>query len=313
MVHVADVNTMTHQMATDNNNKLRETERAAETSRGLCPKDSPLSFSETAAPMGACYPKCMGKCMGEKLVEPEMQARRAQDDAAQTTLYASNQAEVLAKMRTFDLEELGLSAVSEAKEQQQEKRLVVDYEDNDGDHVELRDDSATCAPDACGLLEDQTLAVHGSARLSRRRSRHGSDVAMGAPASSLRGKSIIFEQDVKTAEPASPTTSATDEEEEATRCSKVHKLCMCEVQLHRSMESCWLVSSGQVYDVTGLVSAHPGGTRSILRKAGGPDCSRDMKFHTKTARKMMEKCFIGKLQACGDDVDCSGEANCSIM
>ncbi|POM79533.1 Nitrate reductase [Phytophthora palmivora] len=88
---------------------------------------------------------------------------------------------------------------------------------------------------------------------------------------------------------------------------------MCEVKLHRSLESCWLVCSDQVYDVTGLVTAHPGGVRSILRKAGGPDCARDMKFHTKKARKMMEKCFIGKLQQCGDDVDCSGDANCSIM
>jgi cytochrome b involved in lipid metabolism len=68
-----------------------------------------------------------------------------------------------------------------------------------------------------------------------------------------------------------------------------------------------------VYDVTGLVTSHPGGVRSILRKAGGPDCARDMKFHTKKARKMMEKCFIGKLQQCGDDVECAGEANCSIM
>ncbi|KAF4320561.1 hypothetical protein G195_006209 [Phytophthora kernoviae 00238/432] len=238
--------------------------------------------------MGTCYPKCMG-VRDEKILEPGMQTRRAPPlDAAATSsstkLYTSNQAELVAKMKTFDLEELGLTAVSVVKE---EKRLVVDYEDNYGDHLELRNDSAT-------------------------RSRHGSDMA-SAPTSSLRGKSVIFEQGVKTEEPVSPSTSATDEEEETTRCSKVHKLCLCEVQLHRSMESCWLVSSGQVYDVTGLVTAHPGGTRSILRKAGGPDCTRDMKFHTKKARKMMEKCFIGKLQACGDEVDCSGEANCNIM
>ncbi|KAG2523439.1 hypothetical protein JM18_004756 [Phytophthora kernoviae] len=269
MVHVGDVNTMTHQMDTDNNNKLH-TRRAP-----------PLDAAATSS---------------------------------STKLYTSNQAELVAKMKTFDLEELGLTAVSVVKE---EKRLVVDYEDNYGDHLELRNDSATCAPDACGLLEDKALTglseeVVCSGRLSRRRSRHGSDMA-SAPTSSLRGKSVIFEQGVKTEEPVSPSTSATDEEEETTRCSKVHKLCLCEVQLHRSMESCWLVSSGQVYDVTGLVTAHPGGTRSILRKAGGPDCTRDMKFHTKKARKMMEKCFIGKLQACGDEVDCSGEANCNIM
>ncbi|KAG7376984.1 hypothetical protein PHYPSEUDO_012362 [Phytophthora pseudosyringae] len=265
------------------------------------PQELPVGERPASTAMGACYPKCMG-AGDEQLVLPGARAKRAAPTATDATLY---EAELVAEMRTFDLEELGLAAASQAARGQQEKSIVVDYEDSDGEHPEPRDQAAACAPSACAPV--LTGGADSSyARLGRRRSRCGS--AEAAAAGSLKGKSVIFAQDGK----ASPGTSDTDAEEDG-RCSRVHKLCMCEVKLHRALESCWLVSSGQVYDVTGLVTSHPGGVRSILRKAGGPDCARDMKFHTKKARKMMEKCFIGKLQQCGDDVDCSGEANCSIM
>ncbi|CAI5746926.1 unnamed protein product [Peronospora destructor] len=210
-------------------------------------------------------------------------------------------------MRTFDLEELeelGLVTASQAL-QQQEKSIVVDYEDSDGDRVRLRDQAPACVLSACGPLVDSAAAAGSSSeRLAHRRSRCGSLEML-----SLKGKSVVLEQNI---EDVFPSMSDTDTDEKM-RCSKVHKLCMCEVKLHRSLESCWLVCSGQVYDVTGLVTVHPGGIRSILRKVGGPDCAQDMKFHTKNARKMMEKCFIGKLERCGDDVDCASEANCSVM
>ncbi|POM63643.1 Nitrate reductase [Phytophthora palmivora] len=256
-----------------------------------------LCDDSAATTMGACYPKCMG-VRDDQLLSGAHVKRSPAASAMDATPYET---ELVNKMQTFDLEELGLAAASQATHKKQEG-IVVDYEDSDGEHPELRDQAASCAPNACAPV----LSIATNGRHARRRSRCGSSEG------SLRGKSVIFEQDVKTAEPVTPNTSETDTEEEI-RCSKVHKLCMCEVKLHRSLESCWLVCSDQVYDVTGLVTAHPGGVRSILRKAGGPDCARDMKFHTKKARKMMEKCFIGKLQQCGDDVDCSGDANCSIM
>ncbi|KAL3660736.1 hypothetical protein V7S43_014139 [Phytophthora oleae] len=247
----------------------------------------PQSADPSSISMGACYPKCMGSG-DDTLVLPGAQDKRT----ITSTTAALYETELVSRMQTFDLEELGLAAASQSKKQ--EKGIVVDYEDSDEEHPEPRDQAATCAPSACA-----PVLTSADGRPSRRRSRCGSD---------LRGKSVIFE----TADPTATSSSDTDAEEDE-RCSKVHKLCMCEVKLHRSLESCWLVSGSQVYDVTGLVTAHPGGVRSILRKAGGPDCARDMKFHTKNARKMMEKCFIGKLQQCGDDVDCSGEGNCSIM
>lgn len=118
-------------------------------------------------------------------------------------------------------------------------------------------------------------------------------------------------------EPLSPSTdtdsSASDEEPEHDhRCSNTAKLCLCEVKRHTTTASCWLVVNQRVYDVTSLLDAHPGGARSLLRKAGGQDCDRDMKFHSSLARRMLEHYFVGKLQPCGEAVD-EGDSNCSIM
>jgi cytochrome b involved in lipid metabolism len=40
-----------------------------------------------------------------------------------------------------------------------------------------------------------------------------------------------------------------------------------EIEKHNTKESLWLHYEGQVYDITGFISKHPGG--SILLKAGG--------------------------------------------
>jgi len=41
-----------------------------------------------------------------------------------------------------------------------------------------------------------------------------------------------------------------------------------EVQQHRSIESCWVVLYGAVYDVTSFLPSHPGGSKIILQLAG---------------------------------------------
>jgi len=41
-----------------------------------------------------------------------------------------------------------------------------------------------------------------------------------------------------------------------------------EVAKHNSKESCWVIISGQVYDVTEYLDDHPGGAKAILRFAG---------------------------------------------
>lgn len=41
-----------------------------------------------------------------------------------------------------------------------------------------------------------------------------------------------------------------------------------EVRKHDSRRSCWVIISGQAYDVTDFLNEHPGGPSSILRLAG---------------------------------------------
>lgn len=46
------------------------------------------------------------------------------------------------------------------------------------------------------------------------------------------------------------------------------KIPYSEVQRHRSRESCWVILYGIVWDVTGIVSTHPGGSDVIIEHAG---------------------------------------------
>ncbi|KAF4873379.1 Cytochrome b5 isoform A [Colletotrichum siamense] len=41
-----------------------------------------------------------------------------------------------------------------------------------------------------------------------------------------------------------------------------------EVGTHNSRNSCWIIVSGHVYDVTDFLDEHPGGAGVILRYAG---------------------------------------------
>ncbi|RHY18872.1 hypothetical protein DYB25_013577 [Aphanomyces astaci] len=99
-----------------------------------------------------------------------------------------------------------------------------------------------------------------------------------------------------------------------TRCSDRVKLCLCEVKRHRSLTSCWLVANGIVYDVTNVIQQHPAGTKCILRKAGGVDCTQDLRFHSKDAQRCWKQCAIGKFLPCGDDNGGdAAQGSCSIM
>lgn len=255
------------------------------------------------------------------------------------------------RMDTLDLEELGMEEYTGEGldfEQPPPKSIVVDYEEAqdaavpDAGSTSRRQrqnpTASDCAPDACRPMETMSaqnpaeelfeLTTPSSTPLTPGRRRSSRKTSIGnsndnnntnsSSSSSLptprRGKSIIFEHEkVVPQEPISPSTETEGSEDGELRCSPVHKLCLCEVRLHKTKASCWLVANNQVYDVTGIMDVHPGGPRSILRKAGGPDCTQDMKFHTKKARKMLEKCFIGKLQPCGEDPEENTGANCSIM
>ena len=68
-----------------------------------------------------------------------------------------------------------------------------------------------------------------------------------------------------------------------------------EVATHNTVNSCWIISKGKVYDVTSWLIYHPGGSESILKKAG-TDCSFDFDFHSKNGHKYWKQYQIGKLK-----------------
>jgi cytochrome b involved in lipid metabolism len=75
----------------------------------------------------------------------------------------------------------------------------------------------------------------------------------------------------------------------------------CQIRRHNHAGSAWLVAGDTVYDATPYLSSstHPGGTESILKRAGGAqDCSRDLQFHSALGKRMFRKFEIGKVRAC---------------
>lgn len=83
------------------------------------------------------------------------------------------------------------------------------------------------------------------------------------------------------------------------------KLSAREVRSHRSLDSCWVVRDGRVFDVTRFVRMHPGGETALLRRAGA-DVGRAMRGaphkHSHNAYRWLEQYCIGEL-AEGDDGD----------
>lgn len=84
---------------------------------------------------------------------------------------------------------------------------------------------------------------------------------------------------------------------------------LCEVRRRKLTGACWIVSQGSVYDVTGALADHPGGKRSVLRNAGGKDCSEDFFFHSKAAKKQWRQYRIGSLVSCNGEGGGGGQGD----
>ncbi|KAM7260044.1 hypothetical protein ACFE04_015785 [Oxalis oulophora] len=71
---------------------------------------------------------------------------------------------------------------------------------------------------------------------------------------------------------------------------------MEEASTHNTLEDCWVVIHGKVYDVSKYLSDHPGGEDVIL-EATGKDATDEFEDagHSETARSEMEDYLIGKL------------------
>jgi cytochrome b involved in lipid metabolism len=78
-------------------------------------------------------------------------------------------------------------------------------------------------------------------------------------------------------------------------------LTMKELAKHNSSQSCWLLISGKIYDVTSFLNLHPGNASTIL-----PTCGTDAtkayntkgsrgRPHSSSAQAMLNDYFIGNL------------------
>mmetsp|Transcript_9445 Transcript_9445/g.23033 ORF Transcript_9445/g.23033 Transcript_9445/m.23033 type:complete len:180 (+) Transcript_9445:89-628(+) len=71
---------------------------------------------------------------------------------------------------------------------------------------------------------------------------------------------------------------------------------MSEVKRHNHTKSAWIVAGKDIYDITSYLGVHPGGSSSLLRRAGGAkDCTEDFKFHSKKGQRQWDQFKIGRL------------------
>ena len=58
-----------------------------------------------------------------------------------------------------------------------------------------------------------------------------------------------------------------------------------EVGRHCTPDDVWVVAHGRVYDASRYLTRHPGGTKSIMKRAGGAvDATEDFEFHSKLSQ-----------------------------
>ena len=69
---------------------------------------------------------------------------------------------------------------------------------------------------------------------------------------------------------------------------------MEEVEKHNTVDDCWIVSHGKVYDVTKFINRHPGG-KFVIKSNSGKNVSRHFDYHSKRSHKIWEKYLIGEL------------------
>ncbi|XP_038884358.1 cytochrome b5 [Benincasa hispida] len=75
-----------------------------------------------------------------------------------------------------------------------------------------------------------------------------------------------------------------------------------EVSQHSSNDDCWIIIDGKVYDLTSYLDEHPGGD-DVIVAATGRDATDDFEDagHSKDARELMEKFYIGMLDTSSSD------------
>lgn len=77
-----------------------------------------------------------------------------------------------------------------------------------------------------------------------------------------------------------------------------------EVQRHNSIDSCWIVIDGYIYDVTEFLRLHPGGASRILKVAGNDATNQFNQMHTVEVIQKMQAhvTCVGKLDGEFDEI-----------
>lgn len=86
----------------------------------------------------------------------------------------------------------------------------------------------------------------------------------------------------------------------ASSSSGERKYSTCEVRRHQDKRSCWVLVAGVAYDVTDLLSSHPGGADVLLTAAqNGEDCAElFLRRHPFAARRVLESFRKGDVYYC---------------
>ncbi|KAF8820734.1 cytochrome b5 family heme/steroid binding domain-containing protein [Cardiosporidium cionae] len=87
------------------------------------------------------------------------------------------------------------------------------------------------------------------------------------------------------------------------RLCKLPSITRGELNRHNSVDDCWIVVHGVVYDITRYLQDHPGGPEVILCNAGR-DVSSDFEDigHSLSARKLAEQFEVGVLENASNPV-----------
>lgn len=94
----------------------------------------------------------------------------------------------------------------------------------------------------------------------------------------------------------SSTTHETNNNVAVEPVSKLRQYTLKEVAAHCTIDSCWMVISDRVYDLTDFLEYHPGGYELMIEYAGADATNAFMeKPHTIEATAMLEKYLIGEL------------------
>jgi len=83
-----------------------------------------------------------------------------------------------------------------------------------------------------------------------------------------------------------------------------------EIAQHNTIESCWMIISNKVYDITDYIPHHPGGKNALIRFAG-KDGSENVQFHSsKMLQILNNNYFIGHLNL---DQQTIAPSRCTIV